>query len=138
MEISCANNKSRNINITDLEKATGDVIKQLVFNESERTEIDAKASTDIAIMENKCQAELDQIDRRKRKVREDLAYIGTNKLMLLRTGAYTPEDLLAEENKLTTELNILLGQEAASDASMSKVIKEAIKLSVTTGRCWAN
>ena len=122
-------NKSRNINVTDLEKAIGDAIKQLVFTESEKAEIDAKTSTDIAIMENKRQAELDQIDRRKRKVREDLAYIGTNKLTLLRTGAYQPEELLAENDKLTTELNLLLGQEAASDASMAEVIKEAIKLS---------
>ncbi len=81
------------------------------------------------LLDNKRQAELDRIDRRKRKIREDLAYIGTNKLSLLRSGAYTPEALLEEEAKLTTELNQLLTQEAASDASMSQVIKEAIKLS---------
>ena len=122
-------NKKRNINVTDLEIIIGDVIKQLVFTEDEKAEIDAKTSTDIAIMEDKRQVELDRIDRRKRKIREDIAYIGTNKLMLLRTGAYSPEELLAEESKLTTELNSLLSQEAASDASMSQVIKEAIKLS---------
>lgn len=122
-------NKIRNIKVTDLETSIGSAITKLVFTESEKAEIDAKNSTDIAVMENKRQVELDGIDRRKRKVREDLAYIGTNKLMLLRTGAYSPEELLAEEQKLTTELSNLQSREAASDASMSEVIKEAIKLS---------
>ncbi len=122
-------NKKKSVRADELEKAVGNVIKQLVFTEDEKTEIDARTSTDIAVLDNKRQAELDRIDRRKRKVREDLAYIGTNKLTLLRSGAYTPEALLEEEAKLTTELNQLLTQEAASDASMSQIIKEAIKLS---------
>jgi site-specific DNA recombinase len=122
-------NTQKSITAAELEKAIGDVIKQLVFTEDEKTEIDARTSTDIALLDNKRQAELDRIDRRKRKVREDIAYIGTNKLTLLRSGAYTPEDLLAEESKLTAELNQLQTQEAASDTSMSQVIQEAIKLS---------
>ncbi len=122
-------NKLKSVRADELEKAIGNVIKQLVFTEDEKAEIDARTSTDIAVLDNKRQVELDRIDRRKRKVREDLAYIGTNKLMLLRSGAYTPEALLAEEAKLTAELNQLQSQEAASDASMSQIVKEAIRLS---------
>ncbi len=122
-------NTARSIRATDLEDAIGDVIKKLAFTEDEKVEIDARTSTDIAVIENKRQSELDRIDRRKRKVREDIAYIGTNKLMLLRTGAYTPEALLEEEKKLSTELSNLQSQEIESDTSLSQVIQEAIKLS---------
>lgn len=122
-------NKIKNVKLADIETSIADAIEKLVFTESELAEIDAKTSTDIAVMDAKRQIELEQINRKKKKVREDLAYIGTNKLTLLRLGAYTPEELLDEEKRLSSELNILQNQEAASDASMSQAIMEAIKLS---------
>ena len=122
-------NKARNVNSEDLEEAIGKVIRELVFTEDEKAEIDARTSTDIALMENKRQVELDRIERRKRKLREDLSYIGTNKLTLLRTGTYTPEALMEEEKRLAQELADLQAREAESDASMSQAVKEAIKLS---------
>jgi hypothetical protein len=54
---------------------------------------------------------LDQVERKKKKIREDLAYIRSNKLSLLKTGVYTPEGLMEEETKLNSELTILQNQE---------------------------
>ena len=122
-------NEVRSVNIDFLQNAIGNVLKKLVFTEDEKAEIDAKTSTEIAVMEDKRQVELAQIERRKKKLREDLAYIGTNKLVLLRTGTYLPEELKAEERKLSEELATLAEKEAESDKAMSVVVQQAIRLS---------
>lgn len=49
--------------------------------------------------------------------------------MLLRTGAYTAESLVAAEARLNLELNQLNDTEAISDISMAEVIKDVVKLS---------
>lgn len=91
--------------------------------------MDAKAGTDIALLEVKRQKELDQIERKKKKIREDLSYIRSNKLTLLKTGVYTPEGLIEEENKLNDELLALQNQEQVSDVAMHETMKDVQKLS---------
>ncbi len=73
--------------------------------------------------------ELESINRKKKKVREDLDYLRTNKLTLLKTGAYSPEDLIKEENKLNGELEVLQDQEHSSDRAVHEVVKDLLKLS---------
>ena len=80
-------------------------------------------------MEEKRQKEVDQVERKKKKIREDLAYIRSNKLSLLKTGVYTPEGLMEEETKLNSELTILQNQEQSSDIAMHETMKEIQKLS---------
>ena len=83
----------------------------------------------IAILDTKRTTQLEIGERRKKKIREDLAYLGANRLMLLKTGAYTPEKLVAEELNLNMELNTLSNAEITSDVSMQETIKDAVKLS---------
>lgn len=122
-------NPQKNFNKSFLEKEIGSIIHRLSLTEDEFIELEARAKTDIALFEVKRHSQLDQIDRRKRKIREDLTYLRNNRLILLRSEVYTPETYLKEERKLNTELTTLQNEEQVSDATMHEVIKDVIKLS---------
>lgn len=123
------NNPKKNFNITFLEDKVGELISKLSFTDSELVELDTRAKTDVAVFESRRLAELEQYDRRKRKVREDLTYLRTNKLTLLKSGVYSPDAFMDEENKLNDELVALQNAEQTSDAAMHEVIKDLLKLS---------
>ena len=122
-------NSFRNFNVNFLEEKIGLLIKSLSFTEDELIEIDARAHTDIALLEEKRFNKLEIGERKKKNIRENLSYLGNNKLTLLKTGVYTPETYLKEEERLKYELNEIKTEEDTSDLAMEAVIKEVIKLS---------
>ena len=122
-------NTHKSFNFDFIAEKVGELISNLHFTDEEIEQMDAKAGTDIALLEEKRQKELDQIERKKKKIREDLAYIRSNKLSLLKTGVYSPEALLEEENKLSEELTTLQGTEQVSDVAMHETMKDVQKLS---------
>ncbi len=124
----CDNTK-KNFNLNFLEEKVGELISNLSFTDAELAEIDARTKNDITTFENKRLKEIEQNDRRKKKVREDLTYLRTNKLTLLKSGVYSPEAFLDEENKLSNELVTFQDAEQISDIAMHEVIKDIIKLS---------
>lgn len=66
---------------------------------------------------------------RNGRIREDLAYLHTNRLSLLKSGAYTPDGIVAEEERLQSELVELQEQENTSDVAMAELMKEVVILS---------
>lgn len=122
-------NTFKNFNFSFLEKKIEGLIENLYFTDDELSEMDARMSTDISLLEEKRQRELNNVERRKKKVREDLAYIRSNKLSLLKTGVYTPENLIEEETKLNNELSKLKDTENVSDVAMHNTMKDIVKLS---------
>jgi hypothetical protein len=58
-----------------------------------------------------------------------LAYLRTNKLSLLKSGVYTPESYLEEEDILNSQLIKLQQLESVSDESMYETMRDIIKLS---------
>lgn len=125
---TCSNAK-KNFNISFLEEEVGKFIERLIFTDDEKIQLDSAASTDISLFEEKRLKKIDQSDRRKKKIREDLTYLRTNKLSLLKSGVYTPEVLLQEETALNTELNAIQDEEIISDLSMQAVMEDILKLS---------
>lgn len=125
---SCKNT-DKNLSFDKIDKKISGLITSLYFTNDEIEQMDARAGTDIALLEEKRQKELDKVERKKKKVREDLAYIRSNKLTLLKTGVYTPEGLIEEEVKLNDELSELQNAEQASDVAMHETMKEVQKLS---------
>jgi hypothetical protein len=128
----CSNqcpNPTKSCNFDFIVKGVGELIERLSFTDDERSEIDARASTDIALLDTKRLNQLEENERRKKKLREDLAYLSANKLMLLRTGAYTPEMLVVEETKLSSGLAALCDTETASDVSMRETVRDVVSLS---------
>jgi hypothetical protein len=124
----CVNTKN-NLTTKEAEDIAGSLIKNLSFTEEELIEMNASTKTQIASLEIRRSKEIDAIERRKKKLREDLCYLRTNKLTLLKTSAYTPEDYLAEEKSVQQELNSLMMKEQVSEEAMSAVVKDVIQLS---------
>lgn len=122
-------NKVRNINVASVEERIARLFSNFSFTEKELIEIDSRTRTDIALFEDKRVNEIEQNDRRKRKLREDLTYLRKNKLDFLRLMVYTPEDYLGEEERLLNEITIIQDEEQASDIAMHEVMKEVVKIS---------
>jgi site-specific DNA recombinase len=122
-------NQTKSFNFDFIVDKIASLIERLSFTDEEIAEIDARASTDVALLDTRRINQLEIDERKKKRIREDLAYLNANTLMLLRTGAYTAETLAAEEARLNLDLASLRDAEDASDISMEETVKDLIKLS---------
>ena len=122
-------NKKRSFNLAYLEEHIEAIISTLYFTDEEMAMLDARMSTDVSLLEERRNIQIEKNERLKKKVREDLSYLRSNKLTLLKVGVYTPETWLAEETKLCGELTSLEVIEQTSDEAMHEVIKDIVKLS---------
>jgi site-specific DNA recombinase len=122
-------NTLKNFNFDFIDKKIDGLISSLYFTDEEIEQMDARVGTDIALLEEKRHKELDQTERKKKKIREDLAYLRSNKIPLLKAGVYTPENYVLEEAKLNSELLELQNKEQCSDAAMHETMKDVQKLS---------
>jgi DNA invertase Pin-like site-specific DNA recombinase len=124
----CVNPK-RSFNFEFIADKIGNRIAGLSFTDEELEELDAQASTDIALLEAKRLQKIEGSERKKKRIREDLAYLNANRLTLLKTGAYTPEMIVSEESRLGLELSSLEDLEKASDVAIQETARDAVKLS---------
>lgn len=122
-------NTLKNCNFTFMAERIGSLIAGLRFTDGELEEIDARASTDIVLLQEKRQAELAKLERRKKRAREELSYLEANRLALLKSGAYTAESLVAERARLHAELNAAKTDEDISDEAMRELLDEVVLLS---------
>jgi site-specific DNA recombinase len=124
----CVNLK-KSFKLAFLDQEIGKFIDSLILTENDQIQLDASTSTEISLFEEKRLKGIELNDRRKKKIREDLTYLRTNKLQLLKSGVYTPEILLQEETTLNDELAALQEKEIISDLSMQAVMADILKLS---------
>jgi site-specific DNA recombinase len=124
----CAN-PLKSFNFDFLTDKAGELIAKLSFTEQELVEIDARANTDIALLEAKRMSQLEAQERKKKNIREELAYLNGNRIPLLKAGVYTPETFVAEEARLSAELAKLCEAEITSDVAMRETIKDVVLLS---------
>lgn len=125
---NCENPK-KSFNIDFITDKVGELIDKLPFTNDELETLDARTSTEIALFDVKRQNELEKGERKKKKIREDLNYLAVHRLDLLKAGAYTPESLVGEENKLYSELSILQEAEVVSDTVMKDALRDIVRLS---------
>lgn len=123
------NNTQRSLNLKYLTNYISEKMNTLYFSNDEIIELDRRTEIGIALLEERRNRELVQIERKKKKVREDLSYLRSNKLNLLRTGAYSPEEYHTEEERLNSELYKLNEREQTSDEAMHETMKDIKKLS---------
>ncbi len=126
--VNCTNTM-KSFNLSFIEDEVGKLIKQLSFTEDELEEIDARADTDVAVLEHKRHQLLEDNQRQITKLRDDLLYLRENRLILLKSELYSPDQLLEEEKDLTNQINSLQLDEQISDISMHKLMKDVILLS---------
>ncbi len=122
-------NTFKSFNFDFVSSKIGEKIKELHFTDAEFEEMDARTGTEIAILEEKRHKEMSDMDKRKKKLRADLAYLRSNKLSLLRSGTYSPDEYSSEELKLNDELEQLKDSEDVSDQAMRAVMEDVKKLS---------
>lgn len=122
-------NPRRSFNLGFFEAEVGNCLKTLSFTKEELAEMDIREKRDFSSFEKERQKRLEQNDRRRRKITDDLAYLRNNKLSLLKTGAYTPEGISDEEQKQIVELSQLENTLKADNASINDILEDTVKLS---------
>lgn len=122
-------NTLKNCNFDFIANKIGGLIAGLHFTDDELADLDARTSTDVALLDERRFREIQQMERTKKRIRDDISYLNTNRLQLLKSGVYTPEGLVAEGERLQGELTALQEAESASDEAMAELMKEIIILS---------
>lgn len=122
-------NENKTINIGFIETKSKALICNLTFTKDELAEIDSRTNTDIVLFEEKRIGVIECNNRRQKKLREDISYLRTNKLNLLKTGVFSPEDYLAEEERLNNELSSIQEEDHTSDVAMHEMMKTIVTVS---------
>ena len=124
----CGNLK-KNFSFAYIVNQIRQVLEQLSLTATEVATVEARAASNIDLFDQSRQEALEVAERRKKKIREDLSYLNANRLTLLTTGAYTPEALVAESEKLDEELKALTEAENAPSVSPAEAAREVQTLS---------
>jgi len=124
----CANTR-KNVSFAYVAEKIGALIESLYLTDDEVAKLDASTTTDIALFDLKRQDRLEAGERRKKRIREDLHYLQGNRLPLLKSGVYTPESFVAEEDRLNAELHALNIEEEVSDVSMAETSRDVRAIS---------
>lgn len=97
-------NRVKNINDKFITSEITKILNRIYFTELEISSIEAKAWKELDKHTERRNKIADDIRLQKNKTKENLDYLIADKLNLLRTKVFTPEQLMEEENKLTTLL----------------------------------
>lgn len=122
-------NERKSVNLAFVRAMIGDLLDRLVLTEQEHARIDASLASEAATAETERALERETRERRARKLREDLTYLADNRLTLLRTGAYVPEALAAEEARIVMALAAMDSDEQPSTTEKQASAAAAWKLS---------
>ncbi len=124
----CAN-ECKNFNFDFIADKVGEQIAKLHYTEEELEEMDARSSTQISLLEERRATEFEEMERKKKKDREDLKYLRVNKIPLLKAGTYTPEAMAAEEKRLESQIASYINEEHTSEVAMIETVKDVTQLS---------
>lgn len=122
-------NTLRNINEALIDAHIKDMLAGLQFTDEELAELDARADTEVAVLEQRRRQEEDRIERQRKKLKDDLSYLRSNQLTLLQTGVYTPEGLSQERTDLEVKLAALDEKEAFSEEAMRALAQQVVTVS---------
>lgn len=122
-------NSRKNINFDYISNVIRDFIQDLHFTADEKERLDAQISTDIALLEEQRNLEIEKRERSRKRVRDELFFLRSKRLKLIQTGVYTPEEYVAELAKLEDQYDDMLEDDGISELAMREVIKDVISLS---------
>ncbi|MFK7841822.1 MAG: zinc ribbon domain-containing protein, partial [Sphingorhabdus sp.] len=122
-------NSRKSINFDYISDVIKNFIQDLHFTEDEKEKLDAQVSTDIALLEEQRNLEIEKRERSRKRVRDELSFLRSKRLKLIQTGVYTPEEYVAELAKLEDEHDHMLEDDGISELAMREVIKDVITLS---------
>lgn len=97
-------NTFRSFNQDYIERAAGHLFGALYFTDAEKRDIDTKLTAQLAPLRETQEKEHQQRARRMKTVREKLAYLEENRLLLLKDKVYDTGGYIAEQQKLRNQL----------------------------------
>ena len=124
----CGNTK-KNTNLSFVQEACGSILATLPFSDDELAQIDEHTRTDIVDLDKQRAEEEARQARRLANLRSDIAYLEENRLTLLKSGAYSPEDLVSEQERLNSEIAGAAQTEVVTDTTVREVVDDLVKLS---------
>ena len=124
----CPNTK-KSCNLQYIETELGKLLPEPFLEPEELEELDQNTDTRLAYLEAKLDWEREQSERQKRKIAEDLSYLRRNRLDLLKSGVYTPESYVAEEQRLLSDQSTPQQEDCISQAALRETIKDVTRLS---------
>ncbi|MFC3051397.1 recombinase family protein [Kordiimonas pumila] len=139
LSVHCAptcGNSVRNYKVAEVEKQIGDILSGFTLTDEEHAELDDRVLNEHTVHEEKARHRKEKNGRKQCKVREDLAYLQDNKLMLLKNGVYDAASLVAEENKLKSSLLELQEVDKGNEAEEQEILKDLLKLSELLKRAY--
>lgn len=122
-------NSLRNFNLAFITRETARFMSALYLTDAELAAIDAYVEADSPSIVATSHKRRDELERRRKRIREDLAYIRANKLSLLKTGVYSADSLRDEELALSSTLDSLENAEEPSESAALDVVKDTATLS---------
>ncbi|MEM7242952.1 MAG: recombinase family protein [Pseudomonadota bacterium] len=122
-------NTFRNCNYELVNSKICALLAQLTLSEAERETLDAQASAELALLEERHAKETARRERQKVALKEDLTYLRKNQLSLLRTGVYSPETLQEERETKEQKLVELATSADGLVVKMRALIKDVLKYS---------
>ena len=124
----CGNTK-RNTNLSFVEEACGSILYTLPFNDDELAQIHEHTHTDIVDLDRQRAEEEVRVARKIASLRSDLAYLEENRLALLKSGAYSPEELVSEQERLNGEIARATENEVVGNSTVREIVDDLVKLS---------
>ena len=125
--VGCSNTL-KNCSLTYVADELSRVIANLVFTDEELAKIEACCATDVVQLQEEQHQQRDRRERQAKRLRSDLNYLQANRLALLRSGAYTPEALADEAERLNREIRQLGERELVSDAAMQETMADVVTI----------
>jgi hypothetical protein len=122
-------NSNKSVSEMEFKKMVDPLIGKLVYSDEELAQLESNADIDIRRIEKSRLREIVSIENKKKKIRNDLEYLRSEKTTLLRTGAYTPEEYMAEVSKNERDLDELTNREIISEQAMRETLKDVVRVS---------
>jgi site-specific DNA recombinase len=120
-------NSQRTVSEASITKKIKELFSTAFFSNEELRQLDVLAERDFERAYQLRNTEGQEIYRKLHKLGEDLDYLKTEKLSLLRTGAMTAEDIISEEARLIEEINNYKDTLSNSNASFQDMIAVVVK-----------
>ncbi|MEQ9180462.1 MAG: recombinase family protein [Nitratireductor sp.] len=122
-------NGLRSCNFDRLTSVVQSLLHGLRFTHQELSELERRIETDKSILKARQQEALACHTRATARIREDLAYLRENRLMLLKSGVYTPDAFVAEEMALEAKLGENNTEHLIAAEEYEQAIREVFNVS---------
>ncbi len=122
-------NAIKNINDKSITDKIIEILDRIHFTDAELAIIERESLEALSNLSEKRNKELADLHRQQRKAIDDLDYLVTDKLSLLRTGIFTPNQILDEEGRLSIKLEEINSKIKAYSESAKSMLDYVITFS---------